>query len=330
MIRRKQQIVIKQEAVAGTAEALALADVIMHTGIAEWEPDVAVTAREAMTASISPRGSVIGTQAASIRFNMYLRGSYSHTTGAVIAPGATTMPDFSVPMKGCGLAETTSVGTSWTYTPSSSTISDETTGAYCTVALYEDGKIYKIIGAVGNMKLTFSTGMPVLAEFDFKGVYVAPIDGALITSVVYPTFAEPAFLSAALVVPTSYTTAKISSMTLDMGNTIAMRQYPNTATGFFTAQITGRNPTGSLDPEEVLVATEDLFLNWISGTAGSLATGTFPSTGTTFNKFSFTVPSAKYTKASRGDRDSLSITPCDYEAQANSAAGDDEFTLVNL
>jgi hypothetical protein len=331
LLRQRQQIAIKQEATAGTAETLAAADAIMHTGIATYDPDVLMTPRESMTASVSHRGSVVGTQAAKIGFKMYLRGSYSHTTGAVIAPSAgVTDPDFAVPMKGCGLAQTVSAGVSYTYTPSSTTIVDETTGAYCTVTLYEDGKAYKIHGAVGNVVLTLQVGMPILAEFEFTGLYNAPTDTALLSGIVYPTFAEPPFLSAALSLIGSYATAKIGSLKLDLGNTIAMRAYPNTATGFFTAQITGRKPSGSLDPEEVLAATNNFFSQWIAGTSGAITTGTFPSTGTTFNKFSLTIPAAMYQKVGRADRDGIGTAPLDFEPMANSAAGDDEFTLVNL
>lgn len=329
LLRRRQQIGIKVETTAGSAIAIALADVVMHSGIAEWEPDVLMTPRESMTASISSRGTVVGTQSAKIRFKMYLRGSYSHSTGAVIAPAAGTDPDFSVPFAGCGLAQTTSAGVSWTYTPSSTTIVDETSGAYCTVALYEDGKVYKIHGAQGNVVLTFQVGMPILAEFEFTGVYNAPADLALITSVVYPTFAEPAFLSAAFSIIGSFTTARIQNLKLDLGNQIAMRPTPNAASGFFSAQITGRKASGSFDPEELLAATDNLFSKWIAGTAGAISTGTFPSTGTTFNKFSLAIPNAMYTKVGRADRDGVGTAPVDFECMANSAGGDDEFTLVN-
>ncbi len=332
ILRQRQQIAIKQEATAGTAETLAAANAIMHTGIVEWEPDVVETPREAMTASLSPRGSVTGTQAAKIRFKMYLRGSYNHTTGAVAAPvAASTEPDFSVPFKACGLALVVSgAGPNeiCTYSPSSTTISNEMTGAYSTVALYEDGKRYMIHGAVGNCVLTFTVGMPVLAEFEFTGLYNAPTDTALLSAPVYPTFAEPAFLSASLSIIGSYTAAKMQNLKLDLGNTIAMRPNPNGATGHFTAQITARKPTGSFDPEEVLAATNNFFTQWIAGTVGAITTGTFPSGGTNYNQFNLTIPNAMYTKVGRADRDGVGTAPVEFEAMANSAAGEDEYTFV--
>lgn len=331
MLRARQQIVIKQEAVAGTAEALALADVVLHSGQAEFESDVVMTPREAMSASLSPRGSVAGTRAAKIRWKMKFRGSYNHATGAIAAPVAgSTEPDFSVPIKGCGGALTVSgagPNEQCSYKPSSTTITDETTGAYCTVALYEDGKIYKIHGAVGNAVLTFNVGEPALAEFEFTGVYNAPIDGALLVPV-YPVAVEPAFLSASLSIIGSFTTAKIRSLKLDFGNEIVMRPNPNAATGLFTAQIVRRRPVGSLDPEEVLAATNNFWTQWLNGTLGAITTGVFPSGGTNYNQFSLTIPNAGYTKVGLADRDGISNAPLDFEARANTDAGDDEWELI--
>ena len=328
----RQQIAIKSEATAGTAETLAAANVVLTTGAAEWSPEVAMTPRSAMTASLSPRGSVVGSQSAKISFKMFIRPNF--TSGTAVTTTATE-GDFSVPLKGCGVTVAYSAGGGSpnefaTYTPSSSHVVDETSGVYSTVALYEDGKVYKIHGAVGNCVLTFNVGQPVLAEFEFTGCFNAPIDGALLVPT-YSNVVEPAFLSAALSVFGSggaYTAAKISSLKFDLGNTIAMRPYPNTATGFFTAQITGRNPKGSFDPEEALAATFNPFAAWIAGTTGGITTGVFPSTGTNYSTMNFTVAKASYTKVGLADRDGVASAPVEFEAQATLAAGEDEWSLV--
>jgi hypothetical protein len=330
MLKGRQQIAIKQEALAGTVETLAAADVVMHTGVAEYDAGgVEMVPREAMTSSLSPRGSVVGVQVGTIRWKQYLRGSYNHSTGALAAVAAgSTEADFHVPMLGCGLASTISGGAGSeqnSYSPSSTTISDETTGAYCTVALFEDGKRYRIIGAQGNCKLTFTVGQPVLAEFEFTGRTTAPTDTALL-SPVYPTFAEPAFLGASLSIIGSYAAAKIRTLTLDFGNEISIRPDPNQATGVFTAQIVRRRPVGTLDPEEVLAATNNFWGQWLAGTTGAITTGTFG--GNNNNQFSLTIPVAAYTRVGLGDRDGVSNAPLEFECRASAATGDDEFTLV--
>jgi hypothetical protein len=324
LLKARQQIAIKQESPAGTAVGLAAGNVILHTGVAEWEPDITMTPRDAMTKVLSPRGSVVGTKAAKIRFKMFLRGT------AAAATNDATASDFTIPFYGCGALPAYSGANPneiATYKPSSTTIVDETTGAYCTVALYEDGKAYQIHGAVGNCVLTFTTGSPVLAEFEFTGVYDVPTDTALLTPS-YPTVIEPPFLSAALSVISAYTTAKISSMTFDFGNQIGMRPNPNDSTGFFSAQIVSRKPTGSFDPEETLAATQNWYSIWTAGTLGAITTGVFPSTGANYNTLNFTVPNAAYTKVGLADREGVSTAPLEFEARANADAGDDEWSLV--
>lgn len=323
ILRARTQIAIKQEAVAGTAETLAAANVVLHTGPPEWDPDVQVTPRAAMSASLSPRGSVLGTRAAKISWKQYLRG----TVGAPVI--TTNESDFYTPFRGCGASPTVSGGSpneQASFKPTTSLVVDETTGAYCTVAMYEDGKRYMIHGAVGNCKLTFSVGSPVLAEFEFTGVYNAPTDTALL-SPTYAAVIEPPFGSASLTVLT-YASARLKTLTLDFGNTISMRPDPNSANGLFTAQIVSRNPTGSFDPEEVLAGTKNYFQEWIAGTSGAITTGAFPSVGSNYNQFILNIPAAGYVKVGRGDRDGIATAPIDYECRANSSAGEDEWELI--
>jgi len=327
MIRSRQQIAIKQEANAGTIETLANTNVILHTGDAEFETDITMTPRAAMTASLSPRGSVVGQQMAKIRFKMFIR---ARSTGTAPTTDATA-GDYALPFIGCGATAAYSGANPneiATWTPSSATITDETTGAYCTVGLHMDGKLYRIHGAQGNCKLTFNVGQPILAEFGFTGIYNAPTDAALLATPTYPTAIEPAFLGASLSLIGSYATARVGSMSFDFGNQIAMRPYPNTTTGFFTAQIVSRNPTGSIDPEEVLAATNNFWTQLTAGTLGAITTGIFPSGGTNYNTFNFTVPNAAYTKVGLGNRDGVALAPVEFEARANSDAGENEWSLV--
>ena len=324
ILRSRTQIAIKQEAVAGTAEALVAGNVILHTDLPEWEPDVLVTPRLAMSASLSPRGSVMGTRAAKIRWKQFLRGT------AVAPVQDVTFPDFRVPFLGCGVKDTVSgagPNEQTSFKPLTSLVVDETTGAYCTVALYEDGKRFQISGAVGNCVLTFTVGQPVLAEFEFTGVYSDPTDTALLGGVVYPTVIEPVFMNAAFSV-LGFATARLRNFSLDFGNEIAMRPNPNAAAGLFTAQIVKRNPTGSFDPEDVLAATKNFFQEWLAGTTGSITTGVFPSSGANYNQLQVTIPKAAYTKVGHADRDGMATSPIDYECRANSDAGDDEFEVI--
>lgn len=325
LLADKNQIAIKQEAAAGTAEALANTDVKLCTQRPEIDFDFAMTEREALTASLSPRGSVRGTRMGTIRFKMFLRG----TATAPVA--GSNEPDFSVPFKGCGAQVTVSgagPNEQSSFKPNTTIVTNPAAG-YCTLAAYVDGKRYQLVGAVGNCVLTLAVGAPVLAEFEFKGrVANLPTDTALLATPTYPTVIEPAFLNASLSM-LSYATPYISRLTLDFGNEIVMRPDPNNASGFFTAQITRRRPHGSFDPEETLAATKNWWNEWSAGTLGSIATGTFPSSGgSNYNQFSLTVPNAQYAHVGFADRDGIVNAPVDYICRANSDAGDDEWELI--
>jgi hypothetical protein len=316
------QIAIKQEAVAGTAEALAAGNVVLTTDKPTWEPAPEMIERSALTKSFDSRGVVIGARMAKIGFKMYLRGTAGAPTGG-------NQSDFAVPFKGCGIdvaysgVNPNEIGT---WAPSVTLATTYVTGSNCSVAMYRDGKQYLIHGAVGDLTLTFEVGKPILAAFTFSGCYNTPTDVALL-SPTYPSIVEPPFLGASLSV-LGFATAKIKSLSMKLGNTIAARPYPNTTTGFFAYQIADRNVTFSFDPEEELAATKNWWNEWVAGTLGSITTGVFPSNGTNYNQFNLTIPNAQYTKGTFGDREGISTASIEGIARANSDAGEDSFSLV--
>jgi hypothetical protein len=322
LLADRNQVAIKQEAVAGTAETLAAGNVILTTDRPTWEPTPIVTERMALTRSFDSRGVVIGSRMAKIGFKMYLRGTST-------APLVGNPSDFTVPFKGCGLdvvysgANPNEIAT---WGPSVTIATTYVTGSNCSVALYRDGKQYLIHGAVGNVKLTFSVGIPVLAEFSFEGCLNTPTDVALL-SPTYSTVVEPPFLGAVMTV-TGYATARLKGITLDVGNVIGLRPSPNTTTGCFAYQIGGRKVTFTVDPEEELAATKNWWNEWLTGALASITTGVFPSNGTNYNQFNLTIPNAQYTKGTLGDRDTITTAALEGVARANTDAGEDSFSLV--
>lgn len=258
MLADRCQVVIKAEATPGTEEVLAAANVVMTTDRPTWEADPEIIDRNIMSASPSKRGIIIGSRMAKISFKMFQRG----TSGAPTDPA--NLPDWIVPVRSCGcVAVVSGAGPNeiTTVTPASLA---SATQIQATVAVYRDGKKYAISGALGNVKKTYTVGSPVLLEFDFTGIwFAAPTDTALLVPT-YPTIVEGPFTGAALTI-LGFATPKIKTMTVDLGNKIALRPYPNTITGFLTALITGRDPSGSFDVEEELAATKNWYGEWFAG-----------------------------------------------------------------
>lgn len=318
LLSNRCQVAIKKEAVPGTAETLAAANVVMTTELPVWTPDVSVKPRKVLSASLDERGVVPTTRAAKIDFKMALRG----TTGAPVDP--TNLSDYVVPFKGCGLDVVVSGG-------AGSEICTSTPGAgspanQCSLAIYRDGKQYLVHGASGNLKITLVAATFVLLEFSFMGLYNTPTDVALLAPT-YPTVVEPVFKDGALTI-LGFATPKAGTITLDLGNKIALRPSPNGPTGYFTAQITDREPVITIDPEEELAATKNWWNEFILGTTGSIDTGSFPSTGAQYNKFQITAPKCQYTKGSQSDRDGIAVTSLDVQPRANTDGGNDAFSIT--
>lgn len=313
----KSQVAIKLEAVPGTIETLVDTDVRLTTDIPTFEAAPDVIERNATSASHDSRGVVIGKRSAKITFKMWLRG-------LTAASGAGNPNDFGVPLRACSVTVAYSGSNPneiATYTPNSTALD------YATVAIYRDGKRYVIHGAQGTCVLTFRVGSPVLAEFTFTGIYNDPTTTALLNPT-YTSVVEPPFLSAAMSV-LGFGTAKLDSLTLDLGNEVVIRPYPNSTRGILTAQIVSRKPKFTLDPEEEVVATKDFWAEFINGTLGSITTGLFPSNGTNYNQFLFTMPNCQYTGLKLDARDGITIVGIEGVPRANASAGDDSWSLIS-
>ena len=190
---------------------------------------------------------------------------------------------------------------------------------------YEDGIRKLVEGSRGNVKFTFKTGESVMMEFDFQGVEAGITDTAFLANVTYETTKPPVFLSALFSVD-AYA-AKIGEMSIDMGNNLAQRDDVNDTRGVVSFALTGRNVTGSFNPEMVPVATYDMFGKWFNGpdliidfTVGSV----------TGNKFRLYIPKGQLTKIDDEDRDGIQVAKVSFCLNGSVTPGDDEITILAL
>lgn len=190
---------------------------------------------------------------------------------------------------------------------------------------YEDGIRKLIEGSRGNLKLSLKAGEPVMMEFDFQGVEAGITDTAFLANVTYEATKPPIFQNALFSVEAF--SAKIGEMGIDLGNVLAERDDVNDTRGVLSFAITGRNVTGSFNPEMVSVATYDFHSKWFGGTEmivdctiGSVAG----------NKFRIYIPKAQYTKIEDEDRDGLQIAKASFCLNGSVTPGDDEITILAL
>lgn len=296
----------KQEAVAGTAEVLAGVDAFLAMNIT-FNPEIEMGARDNVTSSLSQFSPVAGARKATIEFDVELKGS---------GVGPATPPALGKLLKGCGFGEAIVAVTSVTYKPASTAI------APITLAMYNDGVKYTVIGALGNVNLKLEKGKPGLLHFVFTGADFTVTDVALLTTgVAYETSKPIPFLTATLLID-SYA-ALLGALEFNMNNEVALRPDVNASSGHKTAVITGRKPTLSIDPEMVLVATYDVFGKWRSGNEGAL---TLVLTGAAGNITTITAPKVQYTGAKLADKSG--IRSLGIDCQLNRNAGDDELVIA--
>ena len=311
MLTKRRVVAAKVESTEGTAETLTTAE----GGILAIDPkvdvDIAMHERDNAKASLGKFASLAGSRKASISFKVEVKGAGS-------AYSSSNLPALDVYLMACGGSQTlvvTSGSETVTYAPASTGVSSITIGCY------EDGVLKMIKGARGTCRITMKQGEPVMMEFEFFGVHVAPTDVTLLAPT-YESTIPPIFRSASFTIA-SYA-AVMSAINIDLGNSFHLRESVNTAEGFLSNVITGRNPVGDMDPEMVLVATHDWYGLWLAGTTGALTIGSIGATQ--YNKFTITAPKLLATKVSDDDAEGQVIAGQTFQLAESS--GDDEWSIL--
>ena len=223
--------------------------------------------------------------------------------------------DLSPLLRACGLGETVNVGTSVVYAPVSGSFES------CTIYRYNDGKLQKYTGCVGNIQCNFTVGGFFVFTFNMVGHFVSETDATLV-SPTYDSTVPPVVLNGSFAA-NSYA-AVIGALQFDLGNVLAMPPDFNSADSYGTVQITDRKVTGSFDPQDVLVATHDFMAEFTAGTSMVLATGAVgPAAG---NKVQIDMPAIKFSDHAPGDRDGVATLQETFAAEESS--GDDEVTIT--
>ncbi len=135
-----------------------------------------------------------------------------------------------------------------------------------TFYVYTGLKLHKVTAAKGSVKFNLNVGKYGVLEFTFLGKYNAPTDVALssITGMAYGTCAPQPFAGGAITLG-SYTPI-LSAVSFDLANKVQPRPDATETYGIKGFAITGREITGSLDPEAVAEATQPWYADWVART----------------------------------------------------------------
>jgi hypothetical protein len=151
----------------------------------------------------------------------------------------------------------------WTY--AGTTPKDEAARATdhptATVYIYEDGTLHKFVGCRGSISdCGGQTARPGFATFNLMGIYAGKSDVA-IPAVSVPQHSAPVLamgtggVTPALVV--NHKELKVSTWSLNDGQQKETIEDPNTAYGFGSPELAGREPALVIDPLATLKANRD-------------------------------------------------------------------------
>lgn len=305
MIVKRAQLAAEVEVNEGVAETPAGADAFLASNIT-FNPEIEMTDRENVSASLSRWGAVAGARKAMMEFDIELKGSGAAGT----APAAGRL------LRACGFGENIVSQTSVTYAPASAGV------VSLTIGFYNDGVRYLMQGARGNFSLKLEKGKPGILHFSFTGSDFTVTDTAMLTTgVSYETTAPRPYTGATFTID-SYA-AQVGSLEFNMNNEVALREDLTAPSGHRFAVITGRRPTLSIDPQMVTVAAYDFFGKWRSGSEGVLSIAL---TGQAGNNCAISAPKVQYTGARLDDKSGQRTLGIDCALNRN--AGDDEISIV--
>ncbi len=192
-----------------------------------------------------------------------------------------------------------------------------------TVGMYQDGILHQMYGARGNVQIQLKAGEWGSLAFDLSGVYLSTTDEDAFA----PTFETPipiAFLDCAI--DLHGLAAQFSAIDLNLNNTIAERTDAGAAAGILSYLITGRAPSGTIDPEMTLVADHDFFGRFAAGTTGRLYVE-LPSTSAG-QKITVASPRVQYASIGDGERSGIAVANVGFDLlTASVSTGDDELQI---
>lgn len=228
---------------------------------------------------------------------------------------AGTPPEIGKLLRACAHSETISAGTSVAYAPISST--QESGTAY----IWEDGTLMILTGCRGTVDFTGAVGERLMASFTIRGHFSGPTDVSLPTPT-YDSTVPPILINGSFAVG-GYG-AIIQALNFTPGLTLETPPNLNAADGFSEVLVTGRDVNGSINPEQVLVATHNFMAAFKAGTTVALDTGVIGATAG--NRFQIEMPAVYYRGLAPGIREGVQIYELPFGAAEDS--GDDEYTIT--
>jgi len=309
-LNKNKILLIKREAVYGTDSVPTVSDNAIEAKNIKIEYNGDLLERDLVRSTLSNSAPIMGQRWAELSFQVEVKGS--GTKGAAGRIGDALVA--------CGLTETAAAGSSVTYTPCDSTFLSATAYLY---ELQDSGncKLHKITGCRGTVAFDFEAGKISTAEIKLQGLIDEITDETDPSTPTYETTTPPIVENSTFTL-NSVATLIAQAVKIDMANEVVKQDDLNSATGLKGFMITGRNPSGTINPEAVLKATYDFVGDWQAATARALSLVLGSAAG---NKLTVTAPKLVLEKVGAGERTGIRTEDLAFRLASN--AGGDELVL---
>ncbi|MBT9169501.1 MAG: hypothetical protein DDT19_02861 [Syntrophomonadaceae bacterium] len=236
-----------------------------------------------------------------------------------------TPPRIGVLLRACGFTQTitTTVGAERVdYDPHSAQ-----DGESVTIYFFHDGALYRALGCVGtSVKLSAKVNDIAKFDFEFIGMFGGHAHFATAAAFPSPTFGDaavpPVFRSGSF----NYGgfaggNAIVDTIEIARENAVAKRPDVNAPFGVRRYSYTGREFSGSFDPEVISLAIWTPWLNWEVPVVGGLTVMIGTVVG---NRLTITVPNCQLDAPKIGAREGIQTYALAFKARTALAAGNNE------
>lgn len=301
LLKKVSCLAAKIETTIGTAISLSGSDGVFNVYNAQITPNIQMTDREGQGA-FSKLTSVLGQQTGTCTFSTDLTMSTSEPNWA-----STFLP-------ACGLGKTSTTYGCKSESPGS-------TVKTLTMAVYVDGVLRRIRGAVGSFVINCLAGQKITLDFTFQGVYDSFSSGSILTPT-YPSHA--AMRWAASTTTIGGTAVAASSLTFDLGNVINPLESQAVDEGVKNFIISDRRPTLTIDPEADTSNSVTRYNNQLAMTTAAIA---WNATSGNTGAWAFSIPAGQILQHQPGERSGVETEQLTFLA-CKSSALNDEFTMA--
>lgn len=304
MLTRRRVMIIAEEVTPGTAVALGASALPVH-GL-QKTPQTPYIGREPTNGGGRVAG-ISGARSCQVSFGLHL----------------TTKADASLPawtglLPACGMKVASEDWSPTSVPPGGGAGAAKT----LTVGVYQDGLLRTIAGAMGNMQISGSSGGLLEARFTLTGKDLDEANQAL-PAPTYPS-AETVVRCAPATLVIGGNAMTLAEFSLDLGNSVQLREGMSDATGYIAAQVVDRSITGSFSIEAKTIGGtytphSQYFANTVQAATLTIGTGSAA--------IVFSLPQLQLTSVPPADRNGTVHDTWNFQACRTQGA-DDELVIA--